>query len=307
MPNEEQGLVLNGLDGSNPLGFLAALGVLRTLALKDVPGDWRMRWRISSGGVWTPVLDGSSKVEKGAFIDLLLSALRRDQTPEFSFSKNLNVTVSKFRQVAEAAKTNASSGNRRFADFVASFGCDAIMANKGSAIQDTALRTMSGAGHQHFLGTMSELVVKIQDSDLQRSLFEKWDYADEKLGLRWDPVEDRRYALRWGNPSGDATRTMRGANRLAIESLPLLPSIPVGRKLQTTGFSRRDRAIMFSWPIWVRSIGLDVTRSLLAYPQMQDSLPDQRVLRSMGVAEVYRSERITVGKFRNLTHAQPTK
>lgn len=306
MPNDRQGLLLSGLDGSNPLGFLAAIGLLHTTALEGGSGDWRMKWRFS-GAVWMPVLMGSRPITRSDLVDLLLSALRRDSIPEFSFSKNLNMPPGKFREIAEGAKTNASLGNRRFADFIASFGCDSTQVDNGSSILDTALRTMSGAGHQHFLGTMRELTVKTKDSDLHRALFEKWDYADKKLGLRWDPAEDRRYALRWGNPSGDATRTMHGANRLAIESLPLLPVAPVGRKLETTGFSKRDRAIEFSWPIWVCPMRLDATRSLLAHARIQDSLPDRRVLRSMGVAEVYRSERITVGKFRNLTQALPTQ
>jgi len=306
MPNERQGIVLNGLDGSNPLGFLAAVGLLRIAALEDEPGDWRMEWSLS-GAAWMPVLTANRPVTKRALIDLLSSALHSDSAPEFSFSKNLNIPAGEFREVAEDAKRNASLSNRRFADFIASFGCDSTTVDNGSSIRDTALRTMSGAGHQHFLGTMRELASKTKDSDLRRSLFEQWDYADEKLGLRWDPAEDRRYALRWGNPSGDATRTMHGANRLAIESLPLLPAAPVGRKLKTTGFSKHDRATRFSWPIWVRPMRLDATRSLLAHARIQDSLLDRRTLRSMGVAEVYRSERITVGKFRNLTQALPTK
>src|SRR5690348_2410013 len=48
---DPHGLPLPGLDGSNPLGFLAALGVFRTLAQKVGPDRVRMKWIPSSGTV----------------------------------------------------------------------------------------------------------------------------------------------------------------------------------------------------------------------------------------------------------------
>ena len=96
---------------------------------------------------------------------------------------------------------------------------------------------------------------------------------------------------------------MYGANRLAVEALPLLPTAPVGRRLDTTGFSRRDGRIFFSWPIWTPPIDLDTLKSLLALSMLQDREPKHAQLEKMGVVEVYRSERITNGKYRNFTVA----
>ena len=98
---------------------------------------------------------------------------------------------------------------------------------------------------------------------------------------------------------------MRGANRLAVETLPLLPTVPGSKRTETTGFTRRDKATLFTWPIWDCALSLEVIRSLLALGEVQHSEPDRAKLRAMGVVEVYRSRRITTGKFRNFTHAQP--
>ena len=303
--NEEQGLVLRGLDGGNPLGFLAAVGTLRILALAEADVGWRMRW-CGFNGNWVPVLTVDRTVSQEELVELLFVALRRDSTPEFDFAKNLSVDCATFRKVARNAQGDASQRGRRFADFVAAFGCEIIQSRDGKSIQDTALRTMGGAGHQHFIGTMKELVVKTESDDLYKSLFESWDYTDDKLGLRWDPQEDRRYALRWSNPSGDVVKTMRGANRLAVEALPLLPTMPRDGRIETTGFTTRDRVTTFTWPIWRGVASFDAVRSLLSLAEFQRSEPDRRILQSRGVVEVYRSQRITVGKYRNFTVAQPT-
>ena len=297
-------LLLSGLDGSNLLGFLAAVGTLRTATLGTPNRDWRMTW-VSHGGAWTPELTSNLDITPTELIEVLASVLMRS-TPEFDFDNNLAVSPERFREVTRHAQLCASPGERGYADFMAAFGCDALATDDGKTIQDTALRTMGGAGHQHFIGTMQQLVRQTNAEDLHRSLFEPWTYSDRKLGLRWDPQEDRRYALRWDNPTaGDGVPTMHGANRLAIEALPLLATAPIGRRLETTGFVGTGRNTMFSWPIWDRILSMDVVRSTLSMPEIQSSKPDRTALHAVGIVEVYRCQRLTVRKFRNFTIAQP--
>ncbi len=305
MPESKgRGLVLTGLDGSNPLGFLAAVGTLRAVAQADPAMDPRMAWR-AHGGTWIPALWGNGARSAKALIELLAHTLHGSSAREFDFARNLNVASEIFRAVAGHAQRQVSIQDRRYADFIAAYGCELCVTKDKTNIQDTALRTMSGAGHQHFLGTMNELVSQTNEDHLRRSLFQTWDYLDDKLGLRWDPEEDRRYALRWNNPSNDTTKTMRGANRLAVEALPLLPTTPGDRQLHTTGFSRHDRAVLFTWPIWENALRVDVVRSLLALHEIQKPEPNRQGLAAMGIVEVFRSQRITVGKYRNFTHARP--
>lgn len=198
---------------------------------------------------------------------------------------------------------------------------------------------MSGAGHQHFVQSMSLIADRTGPEHLDKALFHPWRYDDavEKQTLRWDPADDVRRALRWRDPSGDPRRKkqggMLGANRLAIEGLPLLPTIPVGRTLRTTGFSGRGASGTFwTWPLWSDRLGPDVVRSLLAHSDLSalaGSLSIDRSagvggaddarrlsatiearraldhLSAIGVVEVFRSRRLTIDKFRCFTPARP--
>ena len=98
---------------------------------------------------------------------------------------------------------------------------------------------------------------------------------------------------------------MRGANRLAVEALPLFPTVPVGRRLETTGFTRHDKAVHLAWPIWEPALPVEVIRSLLALGDVQAPEPDRTTLRARGIAEVYRSRRISNDRYRNFTPAYP--
>ena len=80
-------------------------------------------------------------------------------------------------------------------------------------------------------------------------------------------------------------------------------SAPLYGRLETTGFTRhKARGVVWTWPLWTARLWMDVLRSLLA---LQGVNPDRRVLAAMGIAEVYRSQRITQGKYRNFTPATP--
>ncbi len=304
---QDSPLILSGIDGGNPLGFLSALGVLRTATRALPDADVRVKWQIDYGS-WHPALICSHELSPSILLDYLMPVLKgMTGHPAFAFADDLRLSTGEFRAVAAAASSQTSPDDRTFADFVSAFGCEALTTlDKEPKIQDTALRTMSGAGHQHFLGFMRELVEKTEICHLHDALFERWTYSDDKPSLRWDPMDDRRYALRWREPSGDPVRTVRGANRLAIEALPLLPTGPVGKRLDTTGFvQRRKQGVFFTWPIWEPPISLDVVRSLVSLPELQRPAPDRRLLETVGIVEIYRSERITQGKYRNFTTARP--
>jgi hypothetical protein len=136
------------------------------------------------------------------------------------------------------------------------------------------------------------------------------------MNLRWDPIDDRRYALRWKNPSADPPTTMRGANRLAIEALPLFPTAPNGDELATTCFRSR-KGTFFTWPIWEGELSLPVVQMLLqrSISRLGESSDDEAATvndgtamatqrKALGIVAVFRSQRITVGKFRNFTPAK---
>ncbi|MGH9372819.1 MAG: type I-G CRISPR-associated protein, Cas3-extension family [Vicinamibacterales bacterium] len=311
-PTSDGKLELAGLDGSNPLAFLAAVGTLRVLTLGMPDSDVRLGWR-KSNGAWRPAISAAEGLAPDFVIDRLFNQLStmRDH-PALSRWDNLAVRADDFRAYAVQAVAAATSEDRIWADYAAAFACETTITadRKAPVVQDTAFRTMGGAGHQDFLGFMRNIIQITEREHLSTALFDEWRYDDPSVNstLRWDPADDVRHALRWRNPSGDPARnaggTMLGANRLAIEALPLFPVAPIRTRLETTGFSGSGKGGTFwSWPIWSPAIGLDVCRSLLALEELQRDTPD-RTLHALGIVAAFRSQRITEGKYRNFTPAR---
>ncbi|NLI82291.1 MAG: hypothetical protein GX443_11510 [Deltaproteobacteria bacterium] len=302
--------VLAGLNGTNPLAFLAAIGTLRVSTLAFPDRTPRMRWAIWEGA-WRPWLSIEATVDVETWLEGIDRVLREETGHiAFGIADNLNLPIEAFRKVGRDAMELARPNDRRYADFLAAFGSDAVESvvngKRSGMMADTALRTMSGAGHQHFLGFMRTLAKDNEIKDIRSALLGRWTYSDPGPSMRWDPNDDRRYALRWLEPSGDPIRTVRGANRLAIEGIPLLPTMPVKGRLETTGFTQeKRRQAVWSWPIWKQQIGLKVLSSLISLPELQKDNPDRNALMAMGIAEVYRCDRITEGKYRNFTIAHP--
>ena len=84
--------------------------------------------------------------------------------------------------------------------------------------------------------------------------------------MRWDPAEDRRYALLDRDPTatGNKPRTVWIANLLAYHALAWFPSAPTARGLLTTGWDRSGEA--FTWPLWqvpARGLGRDTRADFL--------------------------------------------
>jgi len=298
-----------GIDASNPLGFLSALGLLRSASHALPHIHVRIRWE--NNGRWHPVLVLSQPMPDDQLVKALHQTLTGHQSDRHFCDLGQNTTVARqiFRTVAQDSAASATSEDRTSSDFYAAFGSDALVAQDGLTIQDTALRTMAGAGHQHFLETMRNVIAKCGPEHIRKTLFQTWQYDDptQTLSLRFDPLDDNRYALRWRNPSGDPDRkntgSMLGANRLAIEAIPLFTTSPGELFLQTVGFTgQRASDTYFSWPIWTSPVGIDAIRSLLALREVQ--IPrEAESLMTRGVAAVFRSQRITVGKVRNFTPA----
>lgn len=298
-------LELTGLNGGNLLAYLSALGVLRTLSSALPENPVKMSWRERHS--WTPVLHTGGLRTPDDFLAVLQIKVCGAETadPAWAIADDLNLTLTEFRNLLEASAAQASCGQRATLDFLAAFGSDVIAARGGKEVMaDTEFRTMSGAGHQHFLASMRELAAGVTADHLRRALFSPWDYQDERPSLRWDPADYRPHALRAADPSKDPIRTMRGANRLAVEALPWFPTAPAARSLRTVGFRVHNREVEFTWPIWKAPLPADAVRSLLAMAVLQAPELDFRELEARGIARVFRARRFTDGKYRNFSPAR---
>jgi hypothetical protein len=298
-----------GLDGSNLLAFMAAVGTLRLLT--NIMGrgiSIYMSWSDASG-VWVPTLHHSILSTPEQVTEQLgrsiCSKHPRQINPALEIGPDLTLLPDEFRGHARRALELASPGQREFADFLAAFGCEACVGrDKKGFIEDTDLRTMSGAGHQHFIGFMAELSVITEPEHLHSALFAPWGYDDDRPSMRWDPNDYRPYALRAGNPAKDPIKTVRGANRLAIEALPIFAAAPTSTGLKTTAFSLIAGEVSVTWPIWTTALDYDSLRSLLALADLRSDIPDRLQLSKRGIAQVYRARRFTDGKFRSFSRAR---
>ena len=246
----------------------------------------------------------------------MLETLRSQSMAILDIDKKMPFGNDRFRQALKDEQRRSSLADRRDADFLSGFGTDLYPDPKNKQFQDTSFRMVrSGDSKQQGLPFYARAIRKETGlDDIERTLFQTWDYQDEGYSLRWDPLEDQRYALRWRDPSKsslvDGPGTMRAANSLAIEALRWFPTlVAAGRRAQTTGFQRiRQKALYFVWPIWTPPIRMDALCSLLASPDLSEIPLPRMSLARRGIAEVYRSQRIRQNQYYcNFTPAHPAE
>ena len=303
------GLLLQGLDGSNPLGFLAAIGT--AVVARNMFPEIRLGWKATGDG-WRPLLDGCGGHEQ-KFSKKLLSALKDAPMTAFDIDNRMPFAAAKFSDALRDVQGRVSISDRRDADFLSGFGTELYPNEKSGQFQDSSFRMVrsgdsAGQGLPFYAKAIRE---KINLDRIQRALFRTWDYQDEDYSLRWDPIEDQRYALRWRDPSksglADGPGTMLAANSLAVEAFQWFPALLVGNQARTTGFQRlRRRETYFVWPIWTPMVGMETMRSLLALEDLCKEPVPRASLVKRGIEEVYRSQRIQQNQYySNFTVAVP--
>jgi hypothetical protein len=220
-------------------------------------------------------------------------------SPELALGRRPDdCTTPEFREHARGMLQNPSVASRRTADLLAAFGAE-VSNRPDEAIESTPFCFITGSGKQWFLDTARQLMAAVSEAKVGEALFERWAYRDEKLSMRWDPQDDRRYALMDRDPtaSGNESTTVLMANLLAYRALGLFPCALRGSRLHQACWSGQKQLDAFTWPIWEQPLALLTIRSLLWHPAFgqQDITPYRSDLRAMGVRAVYRSLRIAVG------------
>lgn len=289
-------LLLNGLDGSNPLGFLAAIGT--AVVLSDVFPTIRLGWEPAEGG-WRPSLAGCGDDEQ-EFLDKLSKALTGASMTVFDIDDRMPFDAEIFSQKLRDAQFCSSADDRRAADFLCSFGTELYPDEKNGQFQDSRFRMVrSGDSAGQGLPFYAKKIRKKVDiGHIQRTLFDAWDYQDTGYSLRWDPIEDQRYALRWRDPSKSSQGTMLAANSLAVEALQWFPTLLIGNQARTTGFQRLSRReTCFVWPIWTPKVSMETVRSLLALDDLSKDPVPRSSLVKRGIEEIYRCQRIQQNQY----------
>ncbi len=325
---------LEGLEPDNLLAFLALLGLLRSLEAFDRKrqGNEKFRcrasWDLKSLPI-RPVLHVAYPTRAEDLAEAAANGLARiadDHDLGDWKRENLNYDYPEARRMLVEIAHAASVSARGRVDLVASLMSDAaVKENKGSnppPLDPTPLCLLFGQGHQHFLERLvaipatpappprgrGHVAVQLSAAEcLMEALFAPWHREDPTFSFRWDPEEDVRYASMAGNPTDVAYKggTQHGANRLAAVGLAAITMAPetragrvrpsvLGGEFGTGGFS-------FSWPLWREPATLAGIRSLLGNP----NLSKPHGLAYLGIDQVLRTKRISVGKFMNFTRARP--
>lgn len=356
---------LTGLDGTNPLGFLAALG---TLVVARQAGESAACLRWARERTWTPVLDGLKtgnttelcarfaeslsgnavsadaaekrdvaekayarartavtkemkeiKKEKikpkadrekaieervrpletiaddkrGEWLKALKDAVPR---PELALGARIDCTGAEYRNHGAEFTKGGDSAAREAIQYLAAFGSDACLEDgkgdlQGRKIDATPFCFIRGSGHQDFLDTVRKLLAQVTTERVAQALFEPWLYRDPGLSMRWDPGEDKRYALTDVKPADEGAFTVWMANLLAYRSLALFPCAPTRRRLGTTAWADVADERVFTWPIWEFTAAPDTVRTMLQLRELRQARLDRAALDGRGIAAVFRARR----------------
>lgn len=254
---------LPGLDGSNPLGFLAALGLLR------VVGGAKLGF--AANGSFQAFLDGVDKRALVAIVAGDADSAGRSAPWRLTYTKaatknqraqevtDLKPPPEEFKKFLAACIESWLTGRDEAVAYAAAYGTDVAVDGKGNT-KPTAFHFT--AAQQSFLGAVENIRASLNSEWVETSLFEG---HGQKPGsnLRWDPGAERNWALMANNPSDDGTLVDAPLEWLAFRGLPLLPSFPRGMRIITTGVTGRGHDMTFAWPLWSLPASLHTVRSAL--------------------------------------------
>lgn len=297
---------LEGLEPDNLLAFMALIGLLR--GLETARPAWRPRafWDVGTDP-WRPVLTLAEAQTESALAEAAAQGARALATHHAATGDQADLKLS--LEVFACLNEAADAQGRRVLDALCCRGAT----RDDDTLWPTPFAFMFGQGHQHFLSRFRDVPAG-HSSDPATStffataLFAPWKREDPTNGFRWDPAEDRRYALRARNPATDKAITQHGANALAAICLPLLPVTSIQRRGETRVLTPMTRygtggQIEFTWPLWTRSASLIVILALLRHPELAKDFPEPANLPQ--TAALMRARRILVGKYFNVTSATP--
>lgn len=258
-----QGVHLTGLDGTNPLGFLAALGVQVLFESED--HQPRLWW--TEDVIPYAVIDPSFEVDR-----LVLQAL--DVLPIWLHSSALNPGTgttadndAKFepeRLRSYLAMNKTKTAPNRLASCLVAEGS---YAKNGKAKPSDLYLS---AGRVAFLRDARKILRSVKGGDIENALLGPWHYYSKLPSLRWDMTDDPDWALAATKPGVDK-RTCPGVEALALLGFSLFPVFGKPDRTMTQncegGWAQGGK---FGWPLWSRPLNQRVVRTVLAHVSSED-------------------------------------
>ncbi|MCY4256598.1 MAG: hypothetical protein OXE51_10890 [Gammaproteobacteria bacterium] len=283
------GTHLPALEGTNPLGFFAALGVQVAFAT----GGQRPRLWWSNDITPHAVVDGAFGIDRiathvlDAFSRLqdcfAINPIREDGS-KIPKGDELKLVPGDIRLYLDTAV------RQEYGELATALVAEGSLDNQGVAKPSDFYFT---AGQQKFLDTARKILKAAVCEKVVRDLEGPWRYESEVPSLGWDVTDDRVYALRANNPSPEKKLTNPVPEALAILGLSLNPVFAGQERTLTQGCSGKWKTGWYSWPIWRKPASFYAVKTLLAhaYNHPADSYQSRRPdwYPSWGVFKIFRS------------------
>lgn len=260
--------VLDGLNGSNPLGFLASVGLLHLL---DVRGRHALLGFTEDGGfrAWIEcniVLDEIVRIvaegaAAGAGPQPWRLEYEKQEKRGIKVVADLKAPPDDFRRFLNSAINEWLQGRPERSDYAAAYGTDVAVDNNGNT-KPTAFHFT--AADQQFLGAVEGSRTAITKGWVEESLGDREGKTKPGSNLRWDPDAERSRALMGVDPGASEPTVNAPLEWLAFRGLPAFPCVPVGRRVLTCGVTgHRQDELQFHWPLWSCGATYSAVRSLL--------------------------------------------
>jgi hypothetical protein len=272
---------LTGLSGVDPLGFLAAVGLLRVVSRRAASA--RLQW--VERGSWIALLHLPGDLD---LVEVVHDDVERWRAghPAVDFAvgadrkiQDLKHPPAELRELMRELVADPEASR-----FAAAYGTGVAIDGTGQS-KPTALHFC--AGQQRFMDAVLDLRDAVTREDIAEALHGPWIGRVGAKDLRWRAASERSRALLSFDPSTEKSATVAGAVWLAFQALPLFPVVPNGLRAVTTGFSGRGKRERFAWPVWSAPLSEDAVRVLVGTPGLTATNAEWRAAR--GVVRVFES------------------
>ena len=306
---------LAGLKAMNPLGFMAALGLLRILDDKKPDGSDTVRLGFTDG--CEPHARVDTSLEFDEVIDCVLNDAESQQgcpALRLAYTKTgEEVAPTSPKAVRDLKPTPAharrylkrmATASRRASDLAAGFFSELVQqGTNADRSKPTALHFT--AGQQTFLSMVEELRTGMTSENVEEALRGPWRGESLLPSLAWDAAGARQYALRAKNPSTEKRGSVAAANWLAVHSLAFFPVVVKQNRLLTSCVTGGWKDSVFRWPVWNEPLSPAATAALLRCDFGRMKTPERAAVGISGVlqAEITRSDQGGYGSFSPPTFA----
>lgn len=285
---------LTGLDGTNPLGFLTALGVFDSVHRAGRKPT--LRW--TDDLVPTPLISGAG--DRDDLVTLLDEdrvrwvgsiVLHGPQGTQLDDVKPIPEVLGQWLQDLVDTLDDGRAECDLFSALLSEGGVDGNGKSKPTHLHFTA-------GQQKFLVMVRELAEKVDADRLSEALFGPWREDSSLPSLSWSSHGERVYALRATNPSTDKRLGVPGADWLALLGLVFFPTCVVSHRngdltLMTTGCNRAWKRSALRWPLWSVPLGRDTAWSVVGARDVVGETLSQNAGERATVTELLRARGVT--------------